>query len=700
MDKRVWLRELLKYIKNPYNRLDEVKFNQTCLVYLYNYSTAPGPSDSSIKDEILRTIQEINDTDPEKVLGDLQKDLFGKKVLQADASVLQASTLREAAKSETLRQQEASLREAAKSETLRQQEATLREAAAAKDVALKAESAKEAALREAAAAKEAARTAEAARDAALREAAAASASLRDAEATLATIKAQASESGRSARQIDTDGNAALQQATDATALAERELLEVKKELERASTALREASVREASVKTDAAEQLRRDAEQHRSALQQLEAAKQAALEEAEAAKQAVLQRATEANEAALLQFKQKVSDLETATAAKDAALQEAEAAKIAVQQESDVLRKALGEAEAAKGAAVKEGSEANQALLREGEARRIALETARRQLKTAKHSVRVKQARQLTASRLAAKAKAVNIELRTALQKAEAKQAAAQAKRRKASPVLGDSDHQLYDQGHLDDARTRSLQRKSRVATRREPSEPDDTYFDAEGPEESEGEKRENELKKQLEKRRMEAQLENEMQAKILEERLRALQARPVGSDDQARPLGPDDETRRIQDELRQIRRGINPRPRTEDDSDSDDEYSGKAKTGLLSWFRRGVGGHRKTVKMYNQYRNPRDQAEYERMRKSTQHVRETSAAMARKKAQIDYEEETAEASRRAEASRKAKAAEFAQSIRRDPIPLDLRPKTVGYLDSAPKLDRSIGVQTQFRRGR
>jgi hypothetical protein len=655
-NKTVWLRELLKYIKNPYNRLDEVKFNQTCLVYLYNHSTAPGPSDPSIKAEIFETIRKINDTDPEKVLGDLQTDLFGIGV-QADALVLHASTLREAAKSETLRQQEATLREAAKSETLRQQEATLREAAAAKDVALKAESAKEAALREAAAAKEAARTA---------------------EATLATIKAEASESGRSARQIDADGKAALQVASDAAALAERELIEVKKELEKASVALRDASLREASVKTEAAEQLRRHAEQHRSALQQVEAAKQAALEEAEAAKQLVLQRATEANQAALLEFKKKVSDLETATAAKDAALQEAEAAKIAVQQESDVLRKALGEAEAAKGSALKEASDAKQALLREGEARRIAQETARRQLRKAKHSVRVKQARQLTASKLAAKAKAVNIELRTALQKAETKQAAAQAKRRKATPVSGDSDHLLYDQKHLNDARTRSLQRKSRVATRREQSEPEETFFDAEGPEESEEEKSE-----------IEGDLENQMQSQILLERLQALQTRPLEPDG----------TRRIQDEHSQIR------PRTEDDSDSKDELTGKPKRGLLSWFRRNnhsmwLGGPPKTAKKYQyQYRNPRDQADYERMRRSTPHVSEKKAVMARKKAQIDYDEETAETSRRAEADRKAEAAKIAQSNRRDPIPLDHRPMTVSYLGSAPEIDRSLGVKTQFRRG-
>jgi hypothetical protein len=70
------LTELLKYIKNPYNRLDEIKFNATCLVYLYNYSVAPEPIDPLVKQEILNAIQEINETDPEMVLRRVKQTLF------------------------------------------------------------------------------------------------------------------------------------------------------------------------------------------------------------------------------------------------------------------------------------------------------------------------------------------------------------------------------------------------------------------------------------------------------------------------------------------------------------------------------------------------------------------------------------------------------------------------------------------------
>jgi hypothetical protein len=68
------LTELLKYIKNPYNRLDEIKFNETCLVYLYNYSTSPGTGVG--KEEIIQAIHEINATDPTVVLKRVQQALF------------------------------------------------------------------------------------------------------------------------------------------------------------------------------------------------------------------------------------------------------------------------------------------------------------------------------------------------------------------------------------------------------------------------------------------------------------------------------------------------------------------------------------------------------------------------------------------------------------------------------------------------
>jgi hypothetical protein len=146
-NKTEWLRKLLKYIKNPYNRLDEIKFNETCLVYLYNYSVAPEPNDPAVKEEILTAIREINETDPEKALLDLQGALFQtgmrKASFKADMDVKHEQTTQ--AKQEAARAKEARATEATQ----------VKEAARAKEADLQAKQDAERAEQESAMAKEA-----------------------------------------------------------------------------------------------------------------------------------------------------------------------------------------------------------------------------------------------------------------------------------------------------------------------------------------------------------------------------------------------------------------------------------------------------------------------------------------------------------------------------------------------------------------
>ena len=74
MDKRAWLMKLLEYIREPLNRIDEMRFNKTCSVYLYNYSVAQGEAPDE-RQALIQLIDEINNDDPDEVLKRVQMSL-------------------------------------------------------------------------------------------------------------------------------------------------------------------------------------------------------------------------------------------------------------------------------------------------------------------------------------------------------------------------------------------------------------------------------------------------------------------------------------------------------------------------------------------------------------------------------------------------------------------------------------------------
>ena len=241
-NKTEWLRKLLKYIKNPYNRLDEIKFNETCLVYLYNYSVAPEPNDPAVKEEILTAIREINETDPEKALLDLQGALFQtgmrKASFKADThdkaandqeAVREKTAAARATEAERIKHEQTILQAKQEAEALAKQEAEARakQSALAKEARAKQEAearakqeaearAKQSALAKEAQAKEA--EARAKQSALAKEAQAKEAQAKEAEARTkqeAEALAKQSALAKEAQAKEARAKEALAQAKDA-----------------------------------------------------------------------------------------------------------------------------------------------------------------------------------------------------------------------------------------------------------------------------------------------------------------------------------------------------------------------------------------------------------------------------------------------------------------------------------------------------